>query len=252
MKKLLSLLAAAAAAITVSVTACAQAQHKVYDSAEVLSEKDEQALEKLAEKIVLDHGVDAVICTDRSLSKAPEERAKELFGILDAGAGDDLDGILLLIWFENDEQHFVTYKNGWAEQVFTGYADKRLNELVSQSVEDRDFTGASEQWLRVSGKFMKAQKKGKPYDGKRVYRTGQEVMRVFLLWLGIGAAVSAVICMAVTIKVPKRKRKLVRRVKFLPEKNSFEITSQRDILLYSNTQMIDNNSSKKKMLTDEE
>lgn len=252
MKKLLSLLAAAAAALTVSVTACAQAQHKVYDSAEVLSEADEQALEKLAEKIVLDHGVDAVICTDRSLSKAPEERAKELFGSLGAGAGEDLDGILLLIWFENDEQHFVTYKNGWAEQVFTGYADKRLNELVSQSIEERDFTGASEEWLRVSGKFMKAHKKGKPYDGEKVYRTGQEVMMVFLLWLGIGAAVSAVICMGVMYSASKKKRTRVRRAKFLPEKNSFEITSQRDILLYTYIQSINDNSSKKKLLTDKE
>lgn len=256
MKKLFSVIAAGIAALCITLTASAQAQHKVYDSAQVLSDEDEQALEKLAERLVLDHGVDAVICTERSLAASPEERAQSLFNSLDAGAGDDRDGILLLIWFDNDEQHFLTFKNGWAEQVFTGYANDRIEELTAQDVEKRDFTGAAQQWLRLSDKFMTAHEKGRPYDGGRVYRTRGECLRIFLLWLGAGALAAAGVC--ALMRLTMRTKPLIRHsAELSPDKNTFTLTKQRDILLYSQTERIDGAgaaeaSADKEKLTDKD
>lgn len=255
MKKLISLMAAGIAAFCITLTACAQAQHKVYDSAQVLSDEDEQALEKLAEQLVLDHGVDAVICTERSLTASPEERAQSLFNSLDAGVGDGRDGILLLIWFDNDEQHFLTLKNGWAEQVFTGYANDRIEELTAQDIEKRDFTGAAQQWLRLSGKFMAAHEKGRPYDGERVYRTRGECLRIFLLWLAAGALAAAGVC--ALMRLSMRTKPLIRHSGELsPDKNTFSLTKQRDILLYSHTERIDGanaaSSAEKEKLTDKD
>lgn len=253
MKKMLSLLAAAAAAVCIALPAHAQAQHKVYDSAQVLSEEDERALEKLAEQLVLDHGVDAVICTERSITSSPEERAKSLYNSLDAGAGDNRDGILLLIWFENDEQHFVTLKNGWAQEVFTGYADERIEELTAKDVEARDFTGAAQQWLRLSDKFMSAHEKGRPYDGARVYRTGGECLRVFLLWLAGGALAAAAVC--ALMRLTMRTKPLIRHSEEIsPDKSTFALTKQRDILLYSQTESVGaaENTGDKEKLADKE
>lgn len=256
MKKLVSLMAAGVAALCITLTASAQAQHKVYDSAQVLSDEDEQALEKLAERLVLDHGVDAVICTERSLAASPEERAQSLFNSLDAGAGDDRDGILLLIWFDNDEQHFLTLKNGWARQVFTGYANDRIEELTAQDIEKRDFTGAAQQWLRLSDKFMTAHENGRPYDGVRIYRTGGECLRIFLLWLGAGALAAVGVC--ALMRLTMRTKPLIRHsAEFSPDKNTFTLTKQRDILLYSHTERVDGAgaeeaSADKEKLTDKD
>ena len=256
MKKLVSLMAAGVAALCITLTASAQAQHKVYDSAQVLSDEDEQALEKLAERLVLDHGVDAVICTERSLAASPEERAQSLFNSLDAGAGDDRDGILLLIGFDNDEQHFLTLKNGWARQVFTGYANDRIEELTAQEIEKRDFTGAAKQWLRLSDKFMTAHENGRPYDGVRIYRTGGECLRIFLLWLGAGALAAVGVC--ALMRLTLRTKPLIRHsAEFSPDKNTFTLTKQRDILLYSHTERVDGAgaeeaSADKEKLTDKD
>ena len=256
MKKLVSLMAAGVAALCITLTASAQAQHKVYDSAQVLSDEDEQALEKLAERLVLDHGVDAVICTERSLAASPEERAQSLFNSLDAGAGDDRDGILLLIWFDNDELHFLTLKNGWARQVFTGYANDRIEELTAQDIEKRDFTGAAQQWLRLSDKFMTAHENGRPYDGVRIYRTGGECLRIFLLWLGAGALAAVGVC--ALMRLTMRTKPLIRHsAEFSPDKNTFTLTKQRDILLYSHTERVDGAgaeeaSADKEKLTDKD
>lgn len=184
-----------------------------------------------------------MICTERSLSTEPEERAKNLFSLNDAGVGNNHDGLLLLIWFENDMPNYVIYENGWTNEVFTEYIVERTDELVSKSIEKRDFAGAAEQLLKVSDKFMTAQEKGKPYSISRPYRTSKDYLQIWLFWLCIGAALSGVICYALVARMNKRSV-MCGKVSLAPEKKSFTVTTQRDIMLYTK---IRNDDGKKKL-----
>lgn len=243
MKKFISAVTILTAALCLSTSVSAQAQHKVYDTAEVLSVQDETMLEELAENLALSHGVDAMICTERSLDALPEERAKSLFSSNDVGIGNSRDGILLLIWFEDDNPNYIIYQNGWADKVYTEYAAERIDELISQDIKKRDFAGAAQQLLKVSDKFMSAQEKGNPYSLDRPYRTSGDILRIWLLWVCIGAVVSCGICAALVAGMRKRTTNNVI-YSAAPEKKSFAVTTQRDILLYTK---ISNDDGKEKL-----
>lgn len=238
MKKLLSAAAAIAAAAFIGLSANAQAQHKVYDSGDILTAQEENALEELAEKLTLTHGVDAVICTEHTLTAAPEERAKSLFSSLDAGAGEKRDGVLLLIWFENDVPNYYFYENGWADEVFTQYASERVESIVAQDIEKRDFAAAAKRWLSLSDKLMTAQEKGRPYGENRPLRSSADYLRIWIVWLCVGAVCGAAVCAALVARTRGKSQKS-RAAAACPEKNSFSVSVQRDILLYTIVQTDD-------------
>lgn len=236
-KKIISVVAALSAAMAITLCAGAQAAVKIVDNAEILTPAQEKTLTEKIDKLVLDYGVDAVIYTTPSLGgEKAADYEQRVFDETGCGIGAERDGILLLLVVDPDtnrrEYFFGTH--GWANGAgITEYGTARIGKLIAPKLNKCEYGAACEEWLNLSGKFLKAGKKGSPYTEEHTYRTELDVALIFGVWAAVGIAAALLVCFLAkrSMRSVGGKRAAVVYVK----KGSFSLTNQRDILLFSKT-----------------
>lgn len=237
-KKLVCVMAALVVAAGLSLCAGAQAAVKIVDNGELLTPSEEKTLTEQIEKLVLDCGVDAVIYTTATLdgNKAADYEQR-VYDETNCGIGADRDGILLLVAVDHttNRREYYFGAHGWANgSGITEYGAKRIGKLISPELNKDEYAAACEEWLTLSSKFLKAAKKGNPYTEEHIYRTGLEVAMIFVIWAAIGLAAAVAVCFFAkrSMRSVGGKRAPIVYIK----SDSFIMTNQRDVLLFSNTQ----------------
>lgn len=236
-KKITALCAAALAAAVIGLSASAQAAVKIHDNAEILDPYEEKRITEQIERLVLDHGVDAVVYTTQSFGGiAPAEYEKQVFEETGCGAGEERDGLVILLSVGETGKKKECYigRHGWADgKGITQYGAERISALIYQKLKAGDYAGCCEYFLELSDEFLKAGKKGRPYSEDRVYRTGGDYLRIILLWAAAGLAAGAGVCLPF-MRLMRKKAAAQASVSYI-KMDTLKISRQRDILLYTKT-----------------
>ncbi len=235
------------------IPAYAQSEHTVYDNAGILSDSAEENIAEKAKEFIKESGVDAVVCTANSLEGLSlAEYAKKVFDGAGAGISKEKDGILLLISFDamhsgKGGREIYIYTSGYAKNGgFNEYGIERITGLVMDKLSGGDYEGACAEWLSLSGKFLKAAKDGKPYSADNRYKTAGDYLTGLLISFIAGLVIAAGVCF-VMVRMMKVSAPKSGGSDFV-KRDSFHVTKQRDIYVYSTVKRMKRESAGKKTI----
>ncbi len=232
MKKIVSVIFSVIAAAVMCCTASAQCSDKVIDNAGLLSDTEEASLEATINGMVEEYGVDFLIYTTNTLDgKDIADYARDVYNSQNCGVGSDKDGAILVISMENNKVRISRY--GWAVEALTEYCNEFNIEHITPYLTDAEYYEGCDTFLHYCDIFIEAAENGKPYDDDNHYITAEDWAIVIGISLLIGVIVALVACLAMKsmmkTAVPKYDANDYVR------KNSFKLTRQRDIYVYSRT-----------------
>lgn len=230
MKKILSVVFSVVTAAFLCCTASAQCADKVMDNASLLSDAEEKKLESTINDMVEEYGVDILIyTTNTNEGKEIADLARDLYNSNNCGVGADKDGAILVISMETREARISRY--GWAMEALTDYCNEFNMKRITASLTDEEYYDGCSTFLKYTDIFIKAAEDGKPYDNDNPYRTAEDWAIIIGLSLLIGVIAALVVCLAMKsmmkTAVPKPDANDYIR------KNSFKLSKQRDIYVYS-------------------
>jgi len=256
MKKFLILLLA-----LLCLAAPAMAENRVIDHANLLTSKEESALESTIEKIAAEYRMDVVILLENSIDQSPRYYAADFYDYGGYGYGDSHDGILFLLSME--ERDYFTLTTGSAIRAFTDYGLEQIHGDIVPYLSAGDYANAFQRYLIHVEKFLEQDRLGQQYDLDHPLRFDsdssafdygisyvsysvsplEQANAVFPIILII-----ALVIALITVFIMKGQMKTIRRkagaASYVKE-GSFQLTRQQDIYLYTTTRRrkIETNSS---------
>ena len=115
--------------------------YRMSDSANVLTEDEDNELEDALEELSLRQSFDVVIATIESLESVDytsmEEYADDLYDFCQFGYGSDMDGVLLLVSVGDRKWHISTC--GYGITAFTDAGIQYLGEQMTPDMADGDY-----------------------------------------------------------------------------------------------------------------
>lgn len=226
-------------------TPLVNAEEKVYDFAELLTDSEEKALYTLIESYIEKYDMDMVIVTiDENNKKSQVEYADDFYDYNEFGIGDTRDGILFLIDMDNRQMHIST-----TGEAIRMYNDSRIEDILDDTyyyISDEDYYNCAKAFITSSSSFAA---KGIPSgnknsyigeDGDIVYTTpgkAEMIMNVMIgssIYILIGAAIATTLFFVIA----SAKHKVVKKAVFAKEylvKDSFKLTKREDDFLGSHT-----------------
>lgn len=227
--------------LTLQITGTADAV-RVVDHADLLSEREEQALLELADEISQRQQCDVVVLTENIISpKTPMEYADDYFDYNGYGYGADRSGILLLLSMEDRDWWIST--RGSAIQAFTDNGIQYLFSKCKSDISDGDYYDGFERYLNCADTMLSA------YNGTLSDDELAELQDDFNDFMGVRkkpgigkTVVFALIIGFVLAFIPssllRSELKSVRNnysAGNYKRSNSFHLDRNRDIYLYANT-----------------
>ena len=227
--------------LTLQITGTADAV-RVVDHADLLSEREEQALLELADEISQRQQCDVVVLTENVISpKTPMEYADDYFDYNGYGYGADRSGILLLLSMEDRDWWIST--RGSAIQAFTDNGIQYLFSKCKSDISDGDYYDGFERYLNCADTMLSA------YNGTLSDDELAELQDDFNDFMGVRkkpgigkTVVYALIIGFVLAFIPssllRSELKSVRNnysAGNYKRSNSFHLDRNRDIYLYANT-----------------
>ena len=230
----------------------AMAENRVIDNANLLSSKEESALESTIQKIADEYQMDVVILLENSISKAPRYYAADFYDYGGYGYGDSHDGILFLL--NMGERDYFTLTTGRAISAITDYGREQMEERFVPYLSSGNYYLALTLYLDMAEDLFAQAQSGRPYDvGNPLYvdesgnfyapsalEMANQVFPIVLI-IALVAALITVFIMKGQMKTIWRKAGAASYVK----EGSFQLTRQQDIYLYTTTRRrkIETNSS---------
>lgn len=247
MKKLISSLLVILLILSVSVFACADEADlpRVIDDADLLSDSEEDALNRQILSLWSELELDIVIVTTYGTgSKNVQEYADDLYDGYGYGYGADDSGILLLLDMEYREWYMTTC--GDAIYIFTDYALEELGQQILPYLADGDYSSAFSHWIDALPYYVDCFREGSPVDGyvqpddydsqygDEIYYYEENVgfrMNGFpsALISGLIVAAAAVLIMRSSMNTVKLQKGAVDYMK----SGSFHLRQRSDTFLYS-------------------
>lgn len=212
---------------------------RVQDFSGVLSQEDRDYLNNLYDEIAERQCVDVIICfTDSLDGMTTSEYAKNLYEENNYGYGENKDGVMLLVSFEDSDQYIVT--RGYGITAFTKSGIQYVGNQIKGDLSDGDYAEAAEYFARLCDELLTDAKNGTPYnesfgaidDGD----TGTGSVLPPPMWILISIAVG-VITALIVVGIMKSKLKTVKMqasANNYLKSGSLNITDSSDIFLYSN------------------
>ena len=161
--------------------------YRMNDSAEVLTEDEDNELEASLEELSVRQSFDVVIATIESLESVDydsmEAYADDLYDFCQFGYGSEMDGVLLLVSIGDRKWHISTC--GYGITAFTDAGIQYLGEQMTPFMADGDYAGAFRTFVQWSDTYIDAARAGHPYDVNNLPREPLSLMYLFLA-LGIG------------------------------------------------------------------
>ena len=205
--------------------------YRMNDSANVLTEDEDNELEVALEELSLRQSFDVTIATIESLESVDytsmEEYADDLYDFCQFGYGADRDGVLLLVSVGDRKWHISTC--GYGITAFTDAGIQYLGEQMTPDMADGDYAGAFRTFVQWSDAYIDAARSGRPYDVKNLPREPLSLMYLFLA-LGIGLVLAWVV-----VSVMKSRLRSVafqENAASYVREGSMNLTNQRELFLY--------------------
>lgn len=253
MKKKFSVLLCILLLIPVLVlTVSAQQADFVIDNADLFSDSEESALENTISDLRAAYQMDIVILTENSLNGVrPQDHADDYYD----HHGYAGDGMLFLLSMAERDWYISTCGN--AIYALTDYGIQAVTEEVIPYLSEGNYYGAFDAFLQELPEYLDAFEAGKPIDGQAdysgdYYHGDQEEVIYYeepfvpsfevALLCGIVVAAVCVLIMRLGMITIKRQHSAGAYM----NKNTYRLTTQRDIFLYSKTSKVrkpENNSS---------
>lgn len=262
-----------------TITAMAQepAEHpgRIADNAKILTYTEQNNLEKKADEIAGQYGMDVAVVTVKKLGiKNVQKEAENIFNEEGYGAGEGKDGILLLVDIEGRDWAITTH--GSAIDLFTDYRLKEIGDRMLIHLGDDQYFDAFDTYLHdvevyledrdgqsgeaaegaaageengisdgaISGAIDSAIEAGKE---KQEEAAKEEAMKseepekevnplknMIMMSLVGGIVVTAVYVIRQTSKMKNVKKQ--EKADGYMKKESYELTKEQDIFLYSRTE----------------
>ena len=205
--------------------------YRMNDSANVLTEDEDNELETSLEELSVRQSFDVVIATIESLESVDytsmEEYADDLYDFCQFGYGADRDGVLLLVSVGDRKWHISTC--GYGITAFTDAGIQYLGEQMTPDMADGDYAAAFRTFVQWSDAYIDAARSGRPYDVKNLPREPLSLMYLFLA-LGIGLVLAWVI--VGVMKSRLRSVAFQENAASYVREGSMNLTNQRELFLY--------------------
>jgi uncharacterized protein len=209
--------------------------YRMNDSAEVLTEDEDNELEASLEELSVRQSFDVVIATIESLESVDydsmEAYADDLYDYCQFGYGPDMDGVLLLVSVGDRKWHISTC--GYGITAFTDAGIQYLGEQMTPFMADGDYAGAFRTFVQWSDTYIDAARAGHPYDVNNLPREPLSLMYLFLA-LGIGLVLAWVVVSV--MKSQLRSVAFQENAASYVREGSMKLTNQRDLFLYRDVQ----------------
>ena len=223
---------------------CDTVMPMVIDSADLLSDSEEQRLETAAQTLRSTYSMDVVILTVSSLDGTrAQDYADGYYDINGYGFGDNADGILFLLAMEEREWYISTC--GAAIYAVTDYGAEQLGSAALPYLSDGAYYDAFQAYLNTLAQYLEAHALGNPIDGyagdtgsfyhgdqeEILYYEEQEGVNIILsVLIGAAAATAAILIMRIPMNTKKRQYGAADYL----NTGSYHLRTRRDIFLYSN------------------
>ncbi|MBO1290182.1 TPM domain-containing protein [Faecalibacterium sp. Marseille-Q3530] len=205
--------------------------YRMNDSANVLTEDEDNELEDALEELSLRQSFDVVIATIESLESVDydsmEAYADDLYDYCQFGYGSDMDGVLLLVSVGDRKWHISTC--GYGITAFTDAGIQYLGEQMTPDMADGDYAAAFRTFVQWSDAYIDAARSGHPYDVKNLPREPLSLMYLFLA-LGIGLVLAWVVVSV--MKSQLRSVAFQENAASYVREDSMNLTNSRELFLY--------------------
>ena len=205
--------------------------YRMNDSANVLTEDEDNELEDALEELSLRQSFDVVIATIESLESVDytsmEEYADDLYDFCQFGYGADRDGVLLLVSVGDRKWHISTC--GYGITAFTDTGIQYLGEQMTPDMADGDYAGAFRTFVQWSDTYIDAARSGRPYDVKNLPREPLSPMYLVLA-VGIGLVLAWVVVHV--MKSQLRSVAFQENAASYVREGSMNLTNSRELFLY--------------------
>lgn len=222
---------------TTGNTGFADEYSRVLDYADVLSQEENNKLEAQFGEIANRQKVDIVICFTNSLDgRKTADYTETLYEKHNYGYGENKDGIMLLVSFEEHDWYIAT--RGYAIQAFTDAGIQYIGNQIKGDLGDGNCYAAAEYFGQICDELISDAKNGNVY-GEPTGAIDDEDTGFVLpppMWILISIGAGLIVALVV---VGSMKRKL-KTVNLQAAANSYlksgslNITESNDIFLYSN------------------
>lgn len=205
--------------------------YRMNDSAEVLTEDEDNELEASLEELSVRQSFDVVIATIDSLEgegyTSMEEYADDLYDYCQFGYGADRDGVLLLVSVGDRKWHISTC--GYGITAFTDAGIQYLGDKMTPDMADGDYAAAFRTFIQWTDTYVTAAREGHPYD---VDNMPHEPLSI--LYLGLALVIGLVTALIVTgvMKSQLKSVALQQDAASYVREGSMKLTNQRDLFLY--------------------
>ncbi len=205
------------------------ASDKVVDMAGLLSQEEEERLEKKLSKVVETYDCDvAVVTTDSTGGLSPMTYADNYYENNGYGVGPDRDGLLLLISMEARDWWITTW--GSAIDTFTDYGIEVIGDEIVGELSDADYYEAFMEFAGLTDDFLKQAQQGEPYDVYQEYKAPFPFAAKIAIACGIGFLAALLTLLGFraqlrSVSYEKGAHQYVRQ-------GSFHLTRSKDLYLY--------------------
>lgn len=197
---------------------------RIVDDAGLLTQNEKSTLASYAQSLSDTYSMDVVILTVESLSfQEAEAYADDYFDYHGYGIGPKHSGILLLVSIGDREWAISTC--GAAISAVTDRGHRRLENAMLQDLSDGRYYAAFQNYLG------ELERQFQTYENGSSKAQPSLSLAKILICVGIAAAISGGTLWIMTAQM--KTSKLKSQANAYVEKNSFHITSSRDIFLYS-------------------
>lgn len=222
---------------TTSNSGFANEYSRVLDYADVLSQEENDKLEAQFGEIANRQKVDIVICFANSLDgKKTADYTETLYEKHNYGYGENKDGIMLLVSFEEHDWYIAT--RGYAIHAFTDAGIRYIGNQIKGDLGDGNCYGAAEYFGQICDELISNAKNGNVY-GEPTGAIDNEDTGFVLpppMWILISIGAGLIVALVVVGSM-KRKLKTVNlqaAANSYLKSDSLNITESNDIFLYSN------------------
>ena len=138
--------------------------YRMNDSANVLTEDEDNELENALEELSLRQSFDVTIATIESMESvgadSMEQFADDLYDYCQYGYGPDMDGVLLLVSVGDRKWHISTC--GYGITAFTDAGIQYLGEQMTPDMADGDYAAAFHTFIQWTDAYVTAAREGHP------------------------------------------------------------------------------------------
>ena len=209
--------------------------YRMNDSAEVLTEDEDNELEASLEELSVRQSFDVVVATIDSLEgegyTSMEEYADDLYDYCQFGYGANRDGVLLLVSTGDRKWHISTC--GYGITAFTDAGIQYLGEQMTPDMADSDYAAAFRTFIQWTDAYVTAAREGHPYD---VDNMPHEPLSI--LYLGLALLIGLVTALIVTgvMKSQLKSVALQQDAASYVRQGSMKLTNSRELFLYRDVQ----------------